>query len=91
MNYRKVSKGRQRTVKEIIPQDITEMVSPIGADKAVVFLDVEIVDKLDQTVVSWRRERLSFVVAVDTSNIYENKYGLKVVDYYRPPRTLDAQ
>ncbi|WJT11008.1 DUF2895 family protein [Vibrio harveyi] len=91
LNYRKVSKGRQRTVKEIIPQDITEMVSPIGADKAVVFLDVEIVDKLDQTVVSWRRERLSFVVAVDTSNIYENKYGIKVVDYYRPPRTLDAQ
>lgn len=88
-NRRKVAKGRQRTVKEIIPREVTEMVVPISADKAIVFLDIEIVDKLDQTVVSWRRERFSFIVSVDTSNLDENKYGLKVLDYYRPKRTLD--
>lgn len=88
---RNVAKGRSRVVKEIIPQDISEMVSPITSDRSVVFLDIEIVDRLDETIVSWRRERLSFVVSVDTSNIYENKYGLVVEDYYRAPKTLDAQ
>lgn len=88
---RNVAKGRSRVVKEIIPQDISDMVSPITSDRSVVFIDIEIVDRLDETIVSWRRERFSFVVAVDTSNIYENKYGLVVEDYYKTPKTLDAQ
>ncbi|WP_375147370.1 DUF2895 family protein, partial [Vibrio parahaemolyticus] len=64
---RNVAKGRSRVVKEIIPQDISDMVSPITSDRSVVFIDIEIVDRLDETIVSWRRERFSFVVAVDTS------------------------
>ncbi|WP_368857314.1 DUF2895 family protein, partial [Vibrio parahaemolyticus] len=33
---RNVAKGRSRVVKEIIPQDISDMVSPITSDRSVV-------------------------------------------------------
>ncbi|ENN6469931.1 DUF2895 family protein [Vibrio vulnificus] len=89
LSSRNVAKGRQRTVKEIVPNDIAQMVKPQGGDKAVVFLDMEIVDRLDGSVVSWRRERLSLVVAVDTSDLKNNPYMMKVIDFYREPRSLD--
>jgi hypothetical protein len=88
---RKVLKGRQRTVKEIIPQDVTKMVQPLGGDRAIVFLDMEIVDRLNGSVVTWRRERHSFVVSVVPPSVEENPYGLIVEDYYKSPRTLDSE
>lgn len=88
---RRALEGRTRSIKEIIPVDPSKMVRPIGNSQFVVFVDLEIIDKIKGAIVSWKRVRFSFVVAVDTSDMDSNGYGLTMVDYYKSPRNLDNQ
>lgn len=89
LSGRGVMKNRTRKIKEIIPRDPSKMVQPLNGEKFVVYLDLEVIDKIDGAVVSWKRMRYSFIVAVDTSDIDNNGYGLEMVSYYRSPRNLE--
>ncbi|TVN03481.1 DUF2895 family protein [Vibrio cholerae] len=88
LKSRGVLNGRTRQVKEIIPRDPSAMVKSLSSDKFVVFVDLEIVDKLNGSVVSVRRERFSYTVAVTGESPDVNQYGLKLVSYYRAPEKL---
>lgn len=85
---RGVLNGRTRQVKEIIPPNPSAMVKPLSANKFVVYVDLEIIDKLNGSVVSVRRERFSYSVSVTGESNDVNPYGLKITGYYQPPEKL---
>jgi hypothetical protein len=85
LSGRKVLEGRTRKIKEIIPKNPNDMVQPLSSDKFVVFVDVEVTDRLNGVIVSILKRRYSFVVYVNTSNIDENPYGLRIARYYQDP------
>ncbi len=89
LKSRGVHKERQRQIKEIIPADPSKMVQPISGERFVVYVDMEIIDSYKGSIVAWKRKRFAFIVDVDTSDMDNNKYGLKVMEYYHEPVSLD--
>ncbi|HAS8195777.1 TPA: DUF2895 family protein [Vibrio vulnificus] len=93
-NNRGVAEGRTRTVKEIIPDDPRRMVMPVpgaAGSKFVVYMDLEVIDRINGNIVSWTYRRYSILVEVNTSNLGSNPYGLKAVRYYRKPVSLNKK
>lgn len=90
LSNRQVLEGRTRKVKEIIPNDVLQMVQPLSGERFVVFMDAEVTDRLNGSVVSIQRRRYSFIVDVNTSDMEKNPYGLIVQGYYRPPELINT-
>lgn len=89
LSNRRVLEGRTRKVKEFIPNNVLDMVQPLSGERFVVFIDAEVTDRLNGSVVSIQRRRYSFIVDVNTSDMEKNPYGLIVQGYYKPPELLN--